>query len=395
MTTATTINTATTKHGVILMLASVMPAMAIISLVPVLPMLMKEFSSVKGYEFLVPIAMTVPALCVAVFSPVAGWLSDKVGRKPLLFMSLILYTIVGVLPFFLTDLFHIIFSRVVLGLAEAVIMTVATALIGDYFVGKERDRWVAIQIAAVSISGVALIAVGGILGQVFGTRGPFILYLLALPIGLLVAFVLFEPVHHKEEGNTKTDKLPVARIFPLLATTLFVGIIFYIIIVKLGQILGLAYDVTPAQIGAIGAVANLAVAFGSFIFGRMKGASGPKLLSIGLGFATFGYAGAAMSSSLLLTSVAIVIASIGSGMMLPTMLTWVLQVLPHKVRGRGTGLWTGIFFFGQFSAPLVVVALQKNMGGLAPVLLLFAGLCAIGVVLSATKIKGAEVLVTH
>jgi sugar phosphate permease len=127
----------------------------------------------------------------------------------------------------------------------------------------------------------------------------------------------------------------------------------------------------------------------------MKGASGPKLLSIGLGFATFGYAGAAMSSSLLLTSVAIVIASIGSGMMLPTMLTWVLQVLPHKVRGRGTGLWTGIFFFGQFSAPLVVVALQKNMGGLAPVLLLFAGLCAIGVVLSATKIKGAEVLVTH
>jgi MFS family permease len=156
MTTATTINTATTKHGVILMLASVMPAMAIISLVPVLPMLMKEFSSVKGYEFLVPIAMTVPALCVAVFSPVAGWLSDKVGRKPLLFMSLILYTIVGVLPFFLTDLFHIIFSRVVLGLAEAVIMTVATALIGDYFVGKERDRWVAIQIAAVSISGVVI-----------------------------------------------------------------------------------------------------------------------------------------------------------------------------------------------------------------------------------------------
>lgn len=388
--------TASTKHGVILMLAAVMPAMAIISLVPVLPLLMQEFSSVKGHEFLVPIAMTVPALCVAVFSPIAGWLSDKLGRKNLLLSSLVIYAVIGLAPFFLSHLFQIIASRVLLGMAEAVIMTVATALIGDYFVGKERDRWVSIQIACVSISAIVLIAIGGILGQKFGSRGPFLLYLLALPIALLVSFILFEPnrIAKDPEATDSSTKMPMEKVLPLLGITLFVGIVFYFVIVKLGQILGLVADVSPAQIGAIGAVANLAVAAGSFVFGRLKGSSGPKLLLIGFLLAALGYSSAALSQVLVLTTVGVVVASIGSGMMLPTMLTWVLQVLPENVRGRGTGLWTGVFFFGQFSAPIVVAALQKNMGSLASVLFLFGALCALAAFLSALKTKNAAPLVS-
>jgi MFS family permease len=124
---------ATTRHGVILLMAAVMPIMAIISLVPVLPLLLQEFESTPGSQFLVPIALTVPALCVALFSPLAGWLSDRVGRKKLLVTALLLYAAAGILPLMLSQLTHIIASRVILGVAEAAIMTVATALIGDYF----------------------------------------------------------------------------------------------------------------------------------------------------------------------------------------------------------------------------------------------------------------------
>ena len=68
---------ATTRHGVILMLTAVMPTMAIIALVPVLPLLLREFADVPGAAVLVPMALTVPALCVALFSPLAGWLSGN------------------------------------------------------------------------------------------------------------------------------------------------------------------------------------------------------------------------------------------------------------------------------------------------------------------------------
>lgn len=387
--------TASTKHGVILLLAAVMPPMAIISLVPVLPLLMKEFGAVEGSQFLVPMAMTIPALCVALFSPLAGWLSDRTGRKNLLIISLLIYAAIGIVPYFLNDLKQIILARVGLGIAEAIIMTIATALIGDYFKGKERERWVGLQIATVSLSAIVLIAVGGILGEAFGSRGPFLLYLLAIPVALLVAFILFEPQPSDERATENAAKLPLGAIMPLLATTLFVGIIFYTVMVKLGEILGLSAEVSPAQIGAIGAVANIGVAAGTVLFGRFKGASGPMLVMIGLAFAAVGYLGAGLSTSLAMTSVAAVIASIGFGMLLPTMLTWVLQVLPEDVRGRGTGLWTGVFFFGQFFAPILAAALQGKLGGLENILLLYAGFCALGVVIAAVKKKGAASLLTE
>ena len=388
-------NTATAKHGIMLILVAIMPAMAIISIVPVLPLLLQEFSGVEGAEFLVPIAMTVPALCVALFSPLAGWISDKSGRKKLLVGALLIYAFIGFLPYFLTDLYHIIVSRVVLGIAEAVIMTLATALIGDYFHGKEREKWVATQVAAVSMSAIILIALGGLLGELIGSRGPFLLYLLAIPIAIGCSFILFDPIKSQENKAEPKAKVPLKLILPLLLITLYVGLIFYIIIVKLGVILGLTGSVSPAIIGGIGAAANIGVALGSFTFSKMKNASGPKLIAIGLSLSAIGYIGAALSSTLWLTSVSLVVASFGAGMLLPTMLTWVLSVLPDNVRGRGTGMWTGVFFFGQFAAPIVSGAAQGVLGSFEGVLLLFAILSILSAMIALIKTKDAKSITTE
>jgi MFS family permease len=386
---------ASTKQGIILMLAAVMPAMAIISLVPVLPLLMQEFASVQGSEFLVPIAMTIPALCVALFSPIAGWLSDKTGRKSLLIFALLVYAVVGLTPFFLTDLFQIIGTRVVVGIAEAVIMTVATALVGDYFQGKERQRWIAIQVGTVSVSAIVLIALGGMLGEIIGSRGPFLLYLFALPIALAAALILFEPIKHIQKTVVDLPKFPFMRVLPLLLTTLFVGLVFYIIVVKLGVILQLVESVSPAVIGGIGAAMNIGVALGSFTFSKLKQASGPKLVFIGFTLAAIGYLGTSLSGSLVMTSISLIVASFGCGMLLPTMLTWVMSVLPDNVRGRGTGFWTGVFFFGQFAAPIAVAALQSKLGTLESVLMLIAVLSMVAAGIAATRMKGAKKLLTH
>lgn len=386
---------ASTKHGIILVLAAIMPPMAIITLIPILPLLTEEFSTVQGSAFLVPIALTIPALCVALFSPVAGWISDKMGRKPVLISALVIYGVVGLIPYFLTNLFQIITARVVLGIAEAAIMTVATALIADYFKGKVRQRWISIQIACVSLSAIVLIAIGGLLGEFLGSRGPFVLYLVALPIALIAAFVLYEPVKSNKIINADALGVPWVRLMPLLFTTLFVGVIFYTMMVKLGAILALADEVSPAIIGGIGAAANIGMALGSMAFGRFKGASGPKLITIGLTLSAIGYCGSALSDTLMFTSIAIFIACFGFGMLLPTMLNWILSVLPKNVIGRGTGLWTGAFFLGQFTAPIIVTALQSQIGPLENVLMMYAGLSLIGVILALTKIKGAKELVTH
>lgn len=380
-----------TLQGVILMMASVMPAMAIISLVPVLPMLGREFSSVEGAAFLVPIALTIPALCVALFSPLAGWVSDRVGRKWLLVASLLLYALIGIIPYFLKDLVQIIGTRVGLGITEAFIMTVATAMIADYFKGERREKWVSAQVAVVAISAIILIAVGGALGQALGSRGPFLMYLLAIPIALLVSIFLFEP-ERREQVSGQTGKLPLVRILPLLGVTLIVGVLFYTAIVKLGAILGLTGEVSAGQIGIIGAFVNAGVVAGAVLFSRIKLASGPLLLVMGMGLFTLGYAGMGLSSSLYVTSGFAIVTAMGAGLLLPTLLNWVLQILPEAVRGRGTGLWTGMFFLGQFAAPILVSAVQTPAGGLSNVLLIWATIAGLGLLLALLRVRGATPL---
>lgn len=383
-TTPTTIGskTASTKHGVILLISAVLPAMAIVSLVPVMPLLLQEFSEIPGSEFLVPIALTIPALCVALFSPFAGWLSDRIGRKLVLIVALLLYSCLGLMPFFLTDLKQIIATRVGLGITEAAIMTIATALIGDYFLGEARQRWIALQVAVVSISAIVLIALGGALGETLGSRGPFLLYLLALPVAAIAAGVLFEPEAHEPEAASEGG-FPFVRILPLAAITLGASILFYTIIVQLGALLTDIGVTSPAVIGVTGAGANFGHVVGSFIFHRLKKWFGPALLFVGFGVAAIGYLGIGLSETLAVRASTAFVASVGAGMLLPTLLAWILSELPAPVRGRGTGLWTGTFFLGQFIAPIVAVALSGQLGNsLINVIFLYAGIAALAAIAS-------------
>ena len=377
-------------HGIVLILAAIMPVMAIVSVVPIMPLLGREFAQVPNSAVLIPIALTVPALCVALFSPIAGWLSDRVGRKTLLISALFGYSIVGVLPFFLIDLKQIIAARVCLGFFEAVIMTIATALIGDYFKGDMREKWIGVQIAAISISAIFLIAIGGAMGSVIGSRGPFLLYLLAMPIAFLVMWKIFEPEVIEKNNDTGGD-MPWKSIAPILITTLVVGVFFYTALVKLGDILLLSGDVSPGFIGGVGALFNIGVMFAALIFMNLKTKpSALKLLAIGMLSFASGYIGMGLSSTITFTIIFVFITSLGAGLLMPVMLAWIMNILPINVRGRGTGLWTGMFFLGQFIAPLVAVAFANLVGGLSNVLLFYGVLASILMIIAVIYARSAQ-----
>ncbi|WP_137681304.1 MFS transporter [Aurantiacibacter suaedae] len=378
------------RQGFILLATAVLPIMAIVSLIPVLPLLLGEFANVPNSEFLVPMALTIPALCVALFSPLAGWLADKIGRKQLLVWSLILYAAFGILPWFLDDLFPIIAARFGLGVVEAVIMTLATVLIGDYFSGEQREKWIASQIAVGSIAAIVLIAIGGLLGEVLGSRGPFLLYLLALPIALVAALGLFEPKTAEVETVHGSQRFPLRTILPLAAITFAVGIVFYTVSVQIGPIMQASRPVSPAQIGFVGAICNLAVALGSLAFHRGSKNAGPKLLAIGLVLASLGYAGVAFAPNLLILAACAALVSFGSGLMLPNMLAWTMRSLPAAMRGRGMGLWTGFFFLAQFLAPLVLAAFSDVSGTLTLALAVYAVAAGVGAVLASIKARSSK-----
>jgi len=155
----------------------------------------------------------------------------------------------------------------------------------------------------------------------------------------------------------------------------------------------LVQDATPGVIGGIGAAFNMGVLVGSMIFIKLKGrSSGPRLLTVGMIFFVLGYAGMGLSSVLSGTVFGMIIASLGAGLLLPTMLAWTMSILTPSVRGRGTGLWSGMFFLGQFLAPLVVLAVEQVSGGLGQALLAYAVAAAVLAIAALLRTRGAAPL---
>src|ERR1700691_3833211 len=226
-------------QGIMLLLPITMAVMGISVLTPVVPLLLEQFKNAPNHEYLViGGVLTMPAIWVLLFSPVAGWMADRWGRRNLLVTSMIVYAFVGIAPAFLDNLYAIILSRVAVGICESIVMTVSTTLISDYFRGHARERWLASQTAVASVSALGIIYLGGQLGAAYGWRGPFYLYIYSLILAFAVfAFVWEPPAEQPIARLAVTDeaagtRFPWGRMLGICSLTLLASIAFYTVITK-------------------------------------------------------------------------------------------------------------------------------------------------------------------
>lgn len=352
-------------QGVLLMLMSCLPVLGAVLLAPVLPRMQDHFGGDPRATALVPLALTVPALMIALLAPFAGRIVDRFDRKRLLLAGLVVYACFGTAPLWLDGLGGIVLSRVGVGLAEAAIMTCCTTLIADYFSGAARDRWLGLQTVFASLSATVFFALGGALGA-HSWRTPFWLYASSLVFAVLAAALLWRPRPAGDTTSTRTGLPPLPRrdlLAPCLVT-LFAGVVFYTPIVELPYLLDAAGVTAVPLIGAITALASAATAAGAFTFGRVAANGTATLLPIAFVLAGSGLVLAGTAGDVPVIVVGAVVASAGTGLMLPTLLVWALSGLSFEQRGRGTGFWTASMFLGQFLCPLLVLALAARLGGL-------------------------------
>ena len=362
--------------------------MGIVLLVPIVPQMYANFSAVPNADYLIQGGvLTMPALCIALFSAFAGWLADAVGRRRLLIGAVLLYSVVGIAPIFLDNLYAIIVSRVGVGLCEAAILTLSTTMIGDYFGGHEREKWLASQTAVASISAVLLIVVGGWLGSIYGWRGPFAVY----ASGFLFAVALISFTWEVRATPAPTVAAPsIGPAFPWLhmagvcGVTLLASVMFYTMQTQGGFALNILGIADPARIGVLTSIASLGVPLGTFIFrGATKRLSTSHLLALEFLIIATGFIGMGNSHDYRLYLLAASLNQIGCGMILPTLLIWAIRGLPFEIRGRGTGLWTAVFSVGQFGSGITMTYFAKIMGGLLPA---FSALGVVSLFAAATAV---------
>lgn len=343
-------------RGITLILAGLMPVLALSGLVPALPQLFQQFAAEPNRELLVPMIITVPSLCVALFSGFAGAIADRWGRRPLLLVSLFAFGALGTIPMLFSSLQAILASRVAVGIAEAAILTCANALLGDYYDEAGRRKWLGYQNMFGALFGSAIILSGGFLAD-WHWRAPFLLYLFGFVVFVTAFISCPEPERARPAGAASSSTPSAAAAFPwrtvalVCGVTLGLSLIYYVQAVQHGRIFGDMGVDSPARISILVTIASMGTILGGYLFKRFPAASIPSLLALSLLAYGIAYIGVAWAPNVNVGLPLDALGQVGGGILLPTLIAWALGKYSFEHRGRGMGLWGGAFFLGAFVSP--------------------------------------------
>ena len=342
--------------------AASLTIMAAAVIAPSLPEMREAHGGVPGADLLVRLALTVTSLAIAVSAPFSGLVADRIGRRPLLVSALVLYAAGGTAGFFVTDLYLLLATRALLGVAVGGIMTAVTATITDWFDGPRRASVLGLQQASASLGGVVFLPLAGLLASV-SWRAPFWIYSASAAVALLAALSLREgPRRGHVASEAPGPRAPGlhGRVIGLYVLALVATLAFYMAPTQLPFLLG-DLGAGPAVTGAVIAASTLSGIGGALVFPRLR--LSPAMITIvsvallGAGWLLVGTVG-----SVLGVLAGLLVGGVGVGLVVPNLNLRLSRLAPPEQRGRVlSGLVTGIFL-GQFLSPPAVQPLVQALG---------------------------------
>lgn len=354
-----------TLRDLTLMSASMITIIGTTAIAASLPQMSDAFASTPNAEFLVRIALTLPALAAALSALWLGRSIDRWGRKPLFVTAMIVYGVAGSAGFFLTSLPAILVTRFILGVAVAAITACATALIADYTERDNLGRSMGRQSLFMALGNVVFVFLSGILAQQHW-RWPFLLYTVAFLILPGVIWQIQEPRRVRTVGKILADAgetLPARRTALVCMIGFFNMVVYFMVPAYLPFFLRSFQLSSSVKVGTLLALVGVSWALASSQYPRLR-----RFLSfegvVALAFATMGmaYLLLGMSVSYPQAIFALVLIGMGLGIIVPNLNAWLLSFIPAAHKGRALGTLIFCVFMGQFLSPVITQPLTSQLG---------------------------------
>lgn len=228
------------------------------SVAPAFPQVIEVFGVSRVQVGWVVTAYSLPGILSA---PLAGVLADRVGRKRVLVPTLLVFGVAGGACALARSFPVLLMLRVFQGAAAAPLVGLAVTIIGDRYDGTNRAAAIGYNASALNVGTATYPALGGTLAAL-AWFWPFALPLLAIPVGLAVAWKLEPPPVNR--AQTLSEYLSVARnrltdrrVLGLLGVNLGVFVLIF------GAFLTYVPELLDERFGAPPVVAGLVLALAS------------------------------------------------------------------------------------------------------------------------------------
>ena len=345
-------------------------------LIPVLPQLEEELH-ISGFQS--SLIITVYSIIAIICIPVAGFLSDRYGRKNILIPSLLIAGIGGLICGFASiyganAYVFVLVGRIIQGIGAAGAFPVVIPTVGDLY---EDDDQITKGLGLIETSntfGKVLSPIMGALLAAWIWYIPFfsIPIFSALSIGLIIVFVKVPPKKGKENKQTIKEFVHEVKIVVMKEKKWIFGI-FIIGIISMFTLFGFlyylstrleqAYAIKGVLKGLYLAIPLLFLCLTSYITGKMIGKSKVKMKWV----IVFGG---------LLSSVAFIpflftegkwiiisifsIAGIGMGAALPCLDALITEGIEKEHRGTITSLYSAMRFTGVALGPPIIALIESS-----------------------------------
>ncbi|RUT46969.1 MFS transporter [Paenibacillus anaericanus] len=391
------------KKGGLFALASIPLIMTLGNsmLIPILPQIARELHI---SSFQVSMLITVYAVVAILLIPIAGYLSDKYGRRVIIIPSLIIAGIGGGVSGAaswigdgMTVYWIILAGRFLQGIGAAGAFPIVIPLVGDMF---DDDDEVSQGLGLIETSNTFGKVLSPILGALLGAWIWYIPFL-AIPVLCLISLllVLFLVKEPKEKGKVKSLKefmnsvkgvfkekgRWLYAIFAIGCICMFLlfGVLFY-----LSEQLEMKHGLKGVVKGLVLAIPLAALCLSSYITGKKMGKN-KNLMKwcgvVGLVMSTAALFGIGFFNNIYFVIACLVVCGAGIGIVLPSSDALITEGIDKELRGTITSIYSSMRFIGVSLGPPVISLLIP--AGHMTLFFVFAGVSLIAVILLLLMVK--------
>lgn len=321
-------------------------------------------SSISAYfsdapQVLIQMVVSLPSLMVLLVSTFYSPLTNRMSMRNICVLGLGLFTLGGMWGYFVENIYMLIFTRVLVGLAYGLMLPMSVGLVSYFYSKEEQQRLNGNIVVIAALVSILFMVIVGYLASI-SWRMCFLSYVFGVPC-MWYCWKYIPDVTLKSPKNKISFRL-VKRVFPFALGIFSTMIIYFALLNNCSRIVLAEGTVNPAIIGMVTSIQTVATMITGMFADKLKKLLGQKLRFAIWLFALASSLALSVPSSLVFLIIGLLSFGVALGLAVGTFNASASLVCEKEESLSATAVISFSRSLGQFGSPLVMAFFQTLTG---------------------------------